>query len=219
MTETSGEKRSREEWRRKILQLRAQVTPSQWRSLGQSGTQRVLDSEYGRKLFGQLHVKIGMYSPLSDEPSLEDLEALAVQDSRVHLFYPRILSVAEKKMTLVEMPAEALIHHWVQGPYGIREPHPSLKAADDAVLKEIDLIFVPGVVLGEQGERWGRGAGYYDRFLPQLPQAIRVAFAFEFQITQALQQEPWDQGVDWILTEKRELKGPRFLEKWKLILK
>ena len=219
MAKTSDSKRFSEDLRKTILQKRAQVSLNQWKDLGRSGIQRVLGSRYGSRLLNQPRVLLGMYSALADEPSLEILEELAVQESKIHLFYPRIESVKEKKMSLVKMPSRMNAEDWVAGAYGIREPHPSQAAADEEMLQALDLIFVPSVVLGERGERWGRGAGYYDRFLPLLPQAIRVTFAFEFQLVQELKQEAWDQGVDWIFTESREIQGPQFLEKWKLILK
>lgn len=76
---------------------------------------------------------------------------------------------------------------------------------------QIDVILVPGRVFGEGGERIGRGRGCYDRYLSQCPPGhpLRVALAFDFQVRPTLPQSPWDQSVDWIVTEKREIKSAK----------
>jgi 5-formyltetrahydrofolate cyclo-ligase len=80
----------------------------------------------------------------------------------------------------------------------------------DVPVGEIDVMVVPGRAFGEHGERIGRGRGCYDRTLAGLPRGgrpVRVALAFDVQLFPALPQEPWDQRVDWIVTEKREIKA------------
>lgn len=201
-----------------ILERRQSVSHEEWTKLGHWGVERILHSEEWQQFSHRESIRIGLYSSLPDEPNLKDLESLAQQKDGVRLYYPRISDVRAKRMDLVEVsPFHS--DSWVKGAYGIFEPKRELRVATDSELKELDLIFIPGVVFGENGERWGRGAGYYDRFLPRVSRAIRVAFAFEFQLFKKLEQEVWDQKVDWIVTECREIRTPRFLEKWKLILK
>ena len=77
----------------------------------------------------------------------------------------------------------------------------------------LDIVVVPGLVFGPLGERMGRGAGYYDRFLARTERALRVALVFDFQIVSDVPQKPLDQPVHWILSESRELKAP-FALKW-----
>lgn len=48
------------------------------------------------------------------------------------------------------------------GAYGIEEPTGALFTDYDA----IDFIVVPGVAFDRNGNRLGRGKGYYDRLLP-----------------------------------------------------
>lgn len=49
--------------------------------------------------------------------------------------------------------------------------------------RELDFVLVPGLGFGEHGERIGRGAGFYDRFLASLPPTtVTCGYAFEQQV-------------------------------------
>ena len=57
-----------------------------------------------------------------------------------------------------------------KGTYGIAEPHFD---PDKAIaLKDLDAVIVPGLAFDRLHHRLGRGAGYYDRFLSTLPEAL-----------------------------------------------
>lgn len=47
--------------------------------------------------------------------------------------------------------------------------------------EEIETILVPGMSFDPKGNRLGRGKGYYDRFLVQVPQAYKIGVCFDFQ--------------------------------------
>lgn len=88
------------------------------------------------------------------------------------------------------------------GPFGIRQPTADQPPADAGL---VDLVIVPGVAFDESGTRIGFGAGYYDRLLPQLPDAYRIALAYDFQIVESLPAEPHDMPVQAIVTPGRTL--------------
>src|SRR5262249_15546451 len=92
------------------------------------------------------------------------------------------------------------------GAYGISEPSSVLPAEPPG---SFDLIVVPGVAFSPTGERIGRGAGYYDRALKNTENTLKVALAFDFQVLDRLPQHSEDQKVDWVLTERRDLRTPR----------
>lgn len=73
--------------------------------------------------------------------------------------------------------------------------------------EELDCVIVPGVAFGMDGTRLGMGGGYYDTFLPKAAQAIRIAAAFQCQITADIPKLPYDYGVDWIVTEQGVFKA------------
>lgn len=67
------------------------------------------------------------------------------------------------------------------GAYGIREPEIRIDNVLNAA--ELDLVVVPGLAFDPAGRRLGRGQGYYDRFLSELPHATPcVGLAYDFQM-------------------------------------
>ena len=72
--------------------------------------------------------------------------------------------------------------------------------------QEIDCVVVPGVAFGMDGARLGMGGGYYDMFLPKAERAVKIAAAFQCQITEDIPRLPHDRGVDWIITEQGVFK-------------
>lgn len=63
-----------------------------------------------------------------------------------------------------------------------------------------DLIVVPGVAFDLNGNRIGRGRGYYDRFLCKYPNVRRIGICFDFQIVESVPTEPNDIKMDEIIT-------------------
>lgn len=87
-----------------------------------------------------------------------------------------------------------------RGPYGIPEPPADSPPFDPAL---IDLAIVPGRAFSPALARLGRGAGYFDRFLPRLGRAVLLGLAFEEQIVDALPERPHDIRMDRVATPTR----------------
>ncbi len=86
------------------------------------------------------------------------------------------------------------------GHYGIREPKENLIRPIPP--GEIDAVVVPAVAFDRQGHRLGYGGGYYDRFLPGAPRALRIGAAFAGQIVAELPADPHDVTMDRIVTDQ-----------------
>jgi len=70
--------------------------------------------------------------------------------------------------------------------------------------ENIDLIIVPGVAFDLDGNRIGRGFGYYDNFLRKVHSSAKIiALAFEMQIIEKIPTDKNDIPVHKIITEKR----------------
>lgn len=86
---------------------------------------------------------------------------------------------------------------------GLRNP----TAGRSVPCEEIDLVIVPGLAFDRMGNRLGRGAAYYDRFLgtPQM-QAQKWAVAFSEQIIEAVPHHNMDIAMDALVCEQGILK-------------
>lgn len=82
----------------------------------------------------------------------------------------------------------------VSGVFGIQEP----VGVDFTDWDTIDLIIVPALGYDRQGNRIGRGGGYYDRLLPQL-KATKIGVCFPFQLVDKVPTEEFDSKVDRVI--------------------
>ena len=86
----------------------------------------------------------------------------------------------------------------VEGPqFGISEP----TGPEWTDLAAVDLIVVPGVAFDRQGNRMGRGRGFYDRLLKSTPNAVKCGVAFDFQLLDEIPTEPHDVKMDFVSSE------------------
>lgn len=121
--------------------------------------------------------------------------------SKSHFAFPRVLNRFHRSMDFAIPINET---DWAVGIYGMAEPRHELPAVK---VEDIDMLVLPGIIFGEKGERMGRGAGFYDRFLNEARGALRVAFAYDFQVMRgSVPQETWDAPVDWIITDLRVIE-------------
>ncbi len=90
--------------------------------------------------------------------------------------------------------------------HGLRTPRSGQPLPPSA----IDLVVVPGLAYDTQGNRLGRGGGYYDRFLSRLRRsATSVGLSFDTQIIDAVPIDERDVSVNTVVTERRITRGRR----------
>lgn len=80
------------------------------------------------------------------------------------------------------------------GDFNIMEPQ------NEPYTGDFDLIVVPGVAFDRNGNRIGRGRGYYDRFLCQHLDAKRIGICFDFQLVNEVPTEPLDIRMDEVIS-------------------
>lgn len=85
----------------------------------------------------------------------------------------------------------------VRGQMGLLQPDP-------ATAEELapDLFLAPLVAFDRRLHRLGQGAGHYDRAFARFPDARRVGIAWSVQEAAEVPDDPWDEPLDAVLTER-----------------
>lgn len=91
----------------------------------------------------------------------------------------------------------------VTGNYGLREP----ADGEPIPLDMLDLVIVPGLAFDRKGNRLGRGAGFYDRFLASSHlRAVTVGMAWREQIVEKVPVKKNDIPVHMLVTDEEALR-------------
>jgi 5-formyltetrahydrofolate cyclo-ligase len=133
-----------------------------------------------------------------------DLEVLVRGrlDAGLPVWLPRF---SEHGQCYEMVPVRSVTADVSPGAFGIREPRAALPAVprqergDEAVV-----WLVPGVAFGPQGQRLGRGRGYYDRLLAGT-RGVRVGVAWDWQVLMDLPHAAHDVAMDWVVTDTRTI--------------
>lgn len=130
-----------------------------------------------------------MYYSLNDEVNTHDAIDRLVADGKTVLL-PVVIGDNAMELRRYTGPGDLRV-----GSYGIKEPVGPLYSD----YGEIDVAIVPGMGFDRNGNRLGRGKGYYDRFLPLLPQAEKIGICFPFQIFPTVPTDENDIRMDSVL--------------------
>lgn len=136
-----------------------------------------------------------LYHSLPDE--LSTLRFISKWASSKSFFLPRVNGV---NLDILPYDRSRL----ALGAFHIEEPQgDNLTSIDD-----IELIVVPGVAYDRNGNRVGRGKGYYDRLLSR-SKATKIGVAYDFQLVDEIDAEPHDVKVDVVITPHAVIKISR----------
>lgn len=87
---------------------------------------------------------------------------------------------------------------------GIWEPTEGEKALPTGK----SVILVPGLAFSSDGDRLGRGGGYYDHYLSMHPQAYAIGVCRKRQVADIIPMEAHDRKVNAVLAGGMWLKAP-----------
>ena len=135
------------------------------------------------------------YFPMGAEPDIWPLGALAVAEGKA-VVLPQYLA---ERGHYVGCAVHDLAGDLVPGRFGILEPAAHCPVFN---LKQLDLALAPGIGFTLDGGRLGRGKGYYDRLLAEIP-GFKCGVAFDCQMATSLPLEPHDVRLNCILTPTR----------------
>jgi 5-formyltetrahydrofolate cyclo-ligase len=140
-----------------------------------------------------------LYDSSDTEVDTHELQRACLAQGK-RLCLPR---TERKTRGIIIHPVSDLERDLAASRYNFREPLATLPIVPAA---EVDLVVVPGVAFDEHGNRLGRGAGYYDRFLERADvRAALCSLAFECQIVAAVPVLEHDRKVPAIYTEQRTI--------------
>ncbi len=90
----------------------------------------------------------------------------------------------------------------VTGKFGVREP---AATCAEISLDQFDLVLVPGMAFDVQGNRLGRGRGFYDRLLEKTS-GVKCGVCLDIQLLEKIPVEAHDARVNFIVTPSRAFK-------------
>ena len=86
-------------------------------------------------------------------------------------------------------------------------PEPIVKPNELINAESLDLVIMPLLGFDKNGNRLGMGGGFYDRTFAFKQSGVKkpvlMGFAYDFQEVSTLDAEPWDIGLDMIVTESQ----------------
>ena len=129
---------------------------------------------------------IMLYSSLPDEVHTHDFLTKWRNEKKIIL-----PTVVGDDIIPVELSKET---DFAIGDFNILEPQ------NEPYNGNYDLIVVPGVAFDKNGNRIGRGKGYYDRFLCKHLDVKRIGICFDFQLVDEVPTEDNDIRMDEVIS-------------------
>lgn len=132
---------------------------------------------------------IMLYYSLPDEVDTHTLvDSLLVSGKQILL--PHVTGEGTMELRRYTGPSDLAL-----GAYNIMEPTGEL--FDDYAA--IDLAVIPGVAFDREGNRMGRGKGYYDRLLPKLGGTYKIGICLPFQLVEQIPTDEHDVKMDEVI--------------------
>lgn len=75
--------------------------------------------------------------------------------------------------------------------------------------EKIALAIIPGMAFDRNGNRLGRGKGYYDKLLPKLS-SYNIGICYRFQAKEEIPCEPFDRKMNEVWTEEGCFTGKQY---------
>jgi 5-formyltetrahydrofolate cyclo-ligase len=146
---------------------------------------------------------VAIFAPMEHEP---DVELLWKHADGKTMCYPTIRQGGLDFIGVAGPESVAI------GQFGFREP--IFDQARVIPPDTFDLVLVPGAAFTANGDRLGRGGGFYDRLLSSPGfRAFKVGVCFDRQVLNEVPVEAHDQRVHRVVTESGWMQRPDFAKK------
>lgn len=140
-------------------------------------------------------VAVAGFNALSDEPDL----SLFYHSTSYSLVFPKLVAMPDSEVMEFTPVQNYSAEKWDVSSLGFRHPSSVEIAPADA----IHVMLIPGLGFSAQGERLGRGKGFYDRYLNNY-KGFKIGVCFDCQLSEvSLPTDSWDIKMDYIITETK----------------
>ena len=180
---------TKQELRKLIRERKKQHSTEELKSFSREIASALLERIESMK---QCHV-ILLYHSLPDEVCTHDIITSLVASGRKVL----LPTVVGDTLQLHEYVNDQLMD--VSPTFGIQESQGPVFTD----YSRIDLAVIPGMAFTPEGDRLGRGKGFYDRLIPLLSCPL-VGLAFPFQMVDSIPTELHDRRVDEVIVGKKK---------------
>jgi 5-formyltetrahydrofolate cyclo-ligase len=138
--------------------------------------------------------RIGCYLSFGAEPATDSFIEIA-QKEGIEIACPRIESNGQMVMAALEPET-------TPSALGFREPTGKVVES-----KELELIVVPALAVDYEGQRLGRGAGFFDRYLEHYT-GPSVGLVYDAEFLPEVPSEAHDAPVGHVITQSRTIRIP-----------
>lgn len=132
---------------------------------------------------------IALYNSLENEVSTKELITYSLNNNK-EVYLPKVVG---EKLLFYKISSD---EEFVLSSFNIKEP----KGDNSKLMKEVDLVIVPGVAFDKECNRMGYGKGFYDRFLENR-KTYKIGICFKEQIVEKIITFPHDIKMDEIITD------------------
>ena len=182
----------KKELRKKLKALRNNLTQDEVDVSSRLVAEKILACDAYRKA-----EHIMGYLAFGKELSVDGILKQALADGK-RVYVPEIISQTEIRAVELESFTD-----FAYDRFGIRSVPEPVKVCNPKIL---DLVLVPAVAYDRAGNRMGMGAGYYDRFLPQTENAIKIGVAYDALLQDELPYNEYDVPVPYLVSESGIVK-------------
>ena len=137
--------------------------------------------------------KLAFYIAMKDEVNLNNL---------LNVKKDKFLPIYDKELKAYKMALVRDSKDLVEGRFGILEPSPKCPVANTG---DIDTWLIPGRAFDKNGNRLGRGGGFYDRLLEN-ESGIKIGVPADGKVLDDIPTEEWDIKMNFLLLENEVVK-------------
>lgn len=174
--------------RKSFLQKRTALSYTQWLEESQEITQKAI-SYIVMNNISTIHT----YLSIKNEPITDKIIDFCLK-SEITVVVPKCMPKNSLKHLVLENLSDL-----TTSTFNTKIPKNELEYTG-----KIDLIIVPALGFDYNGNRLGFGAGYYDRFLADNSESVKIGLAFDFQVIPSIPTEPHDIPMNIVFTPSRE---------------